>query len=280
MGIITKIEDRLGNIVENPFRDEKGLDLIGVEISLKRLMELKRRNILGKIIVPNDLLIIINKETYEEYELFLDKFKTTLIKNLNGWMKEKDYEMSDKMALSFKGDLLENKSFEVFVSFKKANGGNGDRAQIDSNAYGQEDAGKGDKDFVGELANPKTGEMFGINKGRTIIGREEDCTIKVSDPTVSRKHAFLSYQDGKVILEDLGSKCGTWVNHQKINKQILRHSDRIRIGGTELTFQDRGGEKNLIHDGTERKEISQPEDKLEKKMDSSDPNLLGLSYFF
>ena len=70
MGIITRIEDKLGDIVESPFRDKNGLDLLGIEICLKRLMELKRRNIIGKVIVPNDLIIIINKKAYEEYEPF------------------------------------------------------------------------------------------------------------------------------------------------------------------------------------------------------------------
>jgi hypothetical protein len=53
MGIITRIEDKLGNLVENPFRTRSGVDLLGIEICLKRLMELKRRNIFGKVVVPN-----------------------------------------------------------------------------------------------------------------------------------------------------------------------------------------------------------------------------------
>ena len=69
-----------------------------------------------------------------------------------------------------------------------------------------------------------------------IIGRGEDCIIRINDPTVSRKHASLSIKIWESYLEDLGSKCGTWVNHQKVNKTVLNRNDRIRMGCAELIF--------------------------------------------
>lgn len=236
MGIITRIEDKLGDIVESPFRDKNGLDLLGIEICLKRLMELKRRNIIGKVIVPNDLIIIINKKAYEEYEPFLYKFKATLVKSLYGWMKEKGYELAGQVELNFEGAFLKNKPFEVFVSYKKANGGNGSNVKTESKAAELKDTDEEKKIVVGELVNSRTGEKFRINQNIAIIGRGEDCTIRINDPTISRKHASLSLESGKVILKDLGSRTGTRVNHEKVNKTVLNRNDRIRMGCAELIF--------------------------------------------
>lgn len=284
MGIITRIEDKLGNIVENPFREKNGLDLLGIEICLKRLIELKRRNILGKVVVPNFLTIIINRKNYEEYEPFFDTFKNTLTKNLDGWTREKGYELAGQVELKFSEAFLKNKPFEAFVSYKKANGCRGNNDKTDLRTSGQKDTGNRDKIIVGELVNKKTGKRFKVNQNTMIIGRGEDCLIRINDPTVSRKHASLSYQHGKVILEDLESKCGTWVNHQKISKQILRQGDRIIIGGTEFTFialwKGPGeSEYDLPSDG-ETKGTSLETSDAESKINSSNPNLWGLSYFF
>lgn len=284
MGIITSIEDKLGNIVENPFLDKKGLDLLGVEICLKRSMELKRRNILGRVVVPNFLSVIISSKNFEEYEPFFETFRRTLTKSLNGWIGEKGYELAGQVELRFSEAFLKNKPFEVFVSFEKGNSGNGNEVKTDLNAPGQKGPGEGSKIIVGELVNKRTGEIFRINKDPTIIGRGEGCTIRVDDPTVSRKHASLSYQHGKVILEDLESKCGTWVNHQKITKQILRQGDRIMIGSTELTFlnpwRSSGKSDCDLRCSSEMKETSIKTSEAENEINSTNPNLLGLSYFF
>lgn len=266
MGIITKIEDKLWDIVENPFREKDALDLLAIEIWLKRLIEVKRKNILGKILIPNIITIIINKKKFEEYELFLGTFKSTLQKSLIGWVKEKGYEVAGEIELNFREGLLKDKPFEIFVSY-------GNKYKADPSEI-----------IFGELINKRTGDIFKINQNFIILGRGEDCVIRINDPTVSRKHASLSYQHGKVILEDLESKRGTWVNHQKISKQILRQGDKIMIGGTELTYLDLSRSAgDLEYDSrcdTEMKETSLKTSEAQSKINSSNPNLLGLSYFF
>ena len=265
MGIITKIEDKLGDVVENPFREKDALDLLAIEICLKRLIEVKRKNILGKILIPNIITIIINKKKFEEYELFLDDFKKTLEKSLDDWMKEKGYELPRRVELIFKGGQLEGKTFEVYVSYE--NRWKADQLQF----------------VVGELINKGTEESFRINQNFIILGRGEDCLIRINDPTVSRKHASLSYQYGKVILEDLKSKCGTWVNHQRICRHILSHGDNIVIGRAEFVFLDLGNpekpEFDLPSDGG-TKETTLRTGATREKMTSSNPDLWGLSYFF
>ena len=66
MGIITRIEDKLGDIVENPFKEKNCLDLAGVEVFLKRVVEKNRKNILDRIVLPNFIEIHINEKGYDE----------------------------------------------------------------------------------------------------------------------------------------------------------------------------------------------------------------------
>ena len=63
-----------------------------------------------------------------------------------------------------------------------------------------------------------------------VIGREEDCDITIADRQVSRQHARLTNDKGKVSVEDLASKNGTYFNTQRIdNKVFLRDGDIVNI---------------------------------------------------
>ncbi len=67
-------------------------------------------------------------------------------------------------------------------------------------------------------------------QNQLIIGREDDCDITIADRQVSRRHARLINENGKVSVEDLGSKNGTYFNTQRIdNKIVLKDGDIVNI---------------------------------------------------
>ena len=71
-----------------------------------------------------------------------------------------------------------------------------------------------------------------------IIGRGEACDFRPKSPKVSRKHAviFLS-TSGEVLLRDLGSENGTWVNDVRIEEtRVLKAGDKVTLGPVELTW--------------------------------------------
>jgi len=75
------------------------------------------------------------------------------------------------------------------------------------------------------------GEIFPITKPKMLIGRS-DADIIVKDLEASRQHARLDVMGDRVILRDLSSTNGTFVNEQRITTVTLENRQEFRIGTT------------------------------------------------
>jgi len=77
--------------------------------------------------------------------------------------------------------------------------------------------------------------------GVNVLGRERDCTARVDAATVSRHHARIVIAEGQAIIEDLGSKNGTFVGRSRLSKPAaLSDGDEVRLGSIALVYH-RGG---------------------------------------
>ncbi|MFH0900734.1 MAG: DUF4388 domain-containing protein [Pseudomonadota bacterium] len=63
-----------------------------------------------------------------------------------------------------------------------------------------------------------------------IIGRSSDLDMVLVEDMVSRKHAKISTASGQIVIQDLGSTNGSFVNGEKVKKVRLKEGDRILIG--------------------------------------------------
>jgi pSer/pThr/pTyr-binding forkhead associated (FHA) protein len=82
------------------------------------------------------------------------------------------------------------------------------------------------------------GMEYEIGDG-AILGRGDQAEIRLDDPYASGRHAQLSVQGGRVVLEDLGSTNGTYLNEEEVaGPQPLHQGDRVRIGDSEFTYVD------------------------------------------
>ena len=77
-----------------------------------------------------------------------------------------------------------------------------------------------------------------LKPGENVIGRDDDCSVVLDFTGVSRHHARIRIGEGRYILEDLGSRNGTWRNEERVRDSVdLCDGDRIRLGGVPLVFR-------------------------------------------
>lgn len=77
-----------------------------------------------------------------------------------------------------------------------------------------------------------------VAAGETLLGRGPDCGVRVLSARVSRVHARLRTEGGRVWLEDAGSKNGTWVNgHRRAGPVLLEDGDEVAFGSWRAVFR-------------------------------------------
>ena len=81
------------------------------------------------------------------------------------------------------------------------------------------------------------GRAFEV-KGSATLGRAAGCEITLDDTFVSQMHARVSLTDVGVVLEDLGSTNGTYLNRQRVTSAtVVQPGDQIQLGGTVLELR-------------------------------------------
>lgn len=88
------------------------------------------------------------------------------------------------------------------------------------------------------LSGTHAGKEIALKEERCFVGRGESCHIRPKSESVSRKHCAFVQKDGRVLLADLNSRNGTFVNDVRLESEkakVLRSGDRIRIG--QLDFE-------------------------------------------
>jgi diguanylate cyclase (GGDEF)-like protein len=92
------------------------------------------------------------------------------------------------------------------------------------------------------LSGSNVGEMYRIEKDQVVVGRGDKVDLRLVDDGISREHARLTKDDGRIVLEDLGSTNGTFCNGVRVQRHPLTEGDKILIGSTTIlkfSYQDR-----------------------------------------
>lgn len=81
------------------------------------------------------------------------------------------------------------------------------------------------------------GEEYPLHDGDYYIGRHANCDLNVNDPLVSRRHARLVVTPRHVVIQDLDSENGVFVNERRIDEPVrLEDGDRILVGTHEMSL--------------------------------------------
>ncbi len=92
------------------------------------------------------------------------------------------------------------------------------------------------------------GRKFNLETANVIIGRSSKSEIQIDQESVSRNHAKIINTGKSIILRDLGSTNGTYVNDQLIDEYVLRDGDFLKIGRTIFKFLSGGNIENAYHE--------------------------------
>lgn len=90
--------------------------------------------------------------------------------------------------------------------------------------------------YLMAMSGPFLGEKYAVDQPQIVIGRDNLSGISVSDRTASRRHAEITKSHGRILIRDLSSRNGLFINNLRVDEWVLRNGDLIRIGGSLLQF--------------------------------------------
>lgn len=85
------------------------------------------------------------------------------------------------------------------------------------------------------------GRAWEIPSAALVIGNDQTCDIQLNDPAASDKHVFVHSQIGDIVIEDLNSESGTYINEEQLPKylpQLLIEGDHLRIGKNIFVYYE------------------------------------------
>jgi pSer/pThr/pTyr-binding forkhead associated (FHA) protein len=81
------------------------------------------------------------------------------------------------------------------------------------------------------------GPPIDVVKELTVVGRKEDCDLRLDHKSVSKMHCVIVKTDGLLLLRDLGSTNGTRVNGQRVRRAALLPNDQLTIAHFKFRIQ-------------------------------------------
>lgn len=87
------------------------------------------------------------------------------------------------------------------------------------------------------LSGSHAGKEINVSSEKFLIGRSESCQLRPKSESVSRKHCIMVLKDNKVLIQDLKSRNGTFVNEKRLpsdRAKVLKPGDHLRIGKLEF----------------------------------------------
>jgi pSer/pThr/pTyr-binding forkhead associated (FHA) protein len=90
------------------------------------------------------------------------------------------------------------------------------------------------------LTQGLTGRAHELSVDRTTIGRVEDNLFQIAEASVSSHHCEVHLRGDEVLIRDLNSTNGTFINNEKITESVLKAGQTLRLGNVELKLEGAG----------------------------------------
>ena len=83
-------------------------------------------------------------------------------------------------------------------------------------------------------------KIFSLPSSVTTVGRRRDCDLCIPLMAISRKHCELNTDQSRLMVRDLGSKNGTFLNGNRIEEAVIKAGDHLRLGSLDFCVQVNG----------------------------------------
>src|SRR5436189_1053694 len=87
------------------------------------------------------------------------------------------------------------------------------------------------------LSEGLTGRTYELKTDKTTVGRVSDNTFEIAEASVSSHHCELTLRGNEVLVKDLGSTNGTFINGEKVEEAVLKPGQILRLGMIEMRLE-------------------------------------------
>jgi Protein of unknown function (DUF3662)/FHA domain len=249
VGVLQRFEHRLEGMVEGAFARAFKSELQPVEVASAIQREMDDRAAIvaqGRTLVPNDFVVEVSEDDYARLDMYADSLGIELATLAREYAKEQGYSFVGPVRMRFEGvrDLTTG-TFRILSGVIRGTTVEDGEIRRPASDLPQPAGGfRGNPRLLvsGPDAGPDGGHQrtYEISTPLVILGRGTDCDLRLVDPGVSRHHAEIRVEDGEVVLVDLGSTNGTFVNGQPVRRVPLADGTRVTLGRTTLVFRRDG----------------------------------------
>ncbi len=248
VGVLQRFESRLQGMYDGGFARVFKSELQPTEIASAVQREMDDRAAIvaqGRTLVPNDFVAEISRADCDRLQVYADNLGIELATLAREHAREQGYSFVGPVRIRFEGvPELPVGTFRLRSGvIRGTTVEDGEIRRPVSDLQGPQKGFPGNPRLLVSVAEAGPGggqRTFPLISPLNILGRGTDCDLRLVDQGVSRHHAEIRVEDGDVVLVDLGSTNGTFVNGQPIRRVSLVDGTRVTLGRTTLVFRRDG----------------------------------------
>jgi hypothetical protein len=216
-----RIEEACAAFIERAFANMFPSDLEPAQIARKLVatMEARTQSIESTIVAPGSYAVYVNPVDYARlapHREYLEKEWAALLADI-----------AARVGIRFQGGT-------AGVSLHEKN--DVPAGAIDIQVRNGEEGNGAHRFTLRVIKGMPLGEAYRVT-GSTRVGRHTESDIVLVDPSVSRNHALLDVEEGRLIVRDAGSSNGTFVNGERVQLRTLHSGDIVAFGKTQMRVE-------------------------------------------
>jgi hypothetical protein len=241
MSLLSRWEKRLESLVEGLFaRTFKGpLHPIEIARQLGRAMDEGQTPSVSRTYVPNAFAVVLNPQDHAGLAGFQEALVTELVAYLQEHAASRKYTLVGPLQI----DIQSSEGVEpgkIQMQSRAVSGlsaaAEEPKEVADTRVYRISGAPR--QALLAVVEGEPRGATVSLAARAVVLGRREGCDVVIPDPNVSRQHLRVARTAEGMLVVDLNSTNGTFVNGERVRRHLLRPGDRIRIGMTALEYRE------------------------------------------